>query len=99
MPRMKYEEDWASFIKFNVTKFNVRYVIFLGVCSIYGVYRIIERAIYLYNNPHSIAWGINYIINDAKGVRIMGKKGLDLAKKKFSWDNIAKEMIKTYKAI
>ncbi len=58
-----------------------------------------ENGIKIYHNPHSIAWGINYIINDAQGIRALGEKGLELAKKKFSWDNIAKEMIKTYKEI
>jgi glycosyltransferase involved in cell wall biosynthesis len=29
----------------------------------------------------------------------MGEKGLEKAKKRFSWDNIAKEMIKTYNKI
>lgn len=58
-----------------------------------------ENGIKIYHNPHSIAWGINYIINDAQGVKIMGEKGLEFAKNKFSWDNIAKEMIKTYKVI
>jgi len=49
-------------------------------------------------NPESIAWGINYIINDSKGIRSQGENGKRVAKKLFGWDVVARGILKVYKS-
>jgi glycosyltransferase involved in cell wall biosynthesis len=55
-----------------------------------------KDGIKVYLNPWSIAWGINYIINDAKGVREMGKRGRETAERIFNWDIIASKTLEVY---
>jgi glycosyltransferase involved in cell wall biosynthesis len=54
------------------------------------------NGIKVFPHPESIAWGINYIINDASGVKWIGENGRRKAKN-FGWDSIAEKMIGVYK--
>ncbi len=47
--------------------------------------------------PESIAWGINYIINDSKGVISLGRNGKRMAKKLFTWDVVARSVLRVYR--
>jgi glycosyltransferase involved in cell wall biosynthesis len=52
----------------------------------------------VYVSPESIAWGVNYCLNDPVFMKDMGKNGwkkLD----KFTWKNVAKEMTEIYKSL
>jgi glycosyltransferase involved in cell wall biosynthesis len=51
----------------------------------------------VYLSPESIAWGINYIIDDAEGVKKMGERGRKTARKMFSWNRIADLTLRVYK--
>lgn len=46
--------------------------------------------------PESIAWGINYIIDDPYGVRWIGANGRKKAEEKFSWESAAEKLLRTY---
>ncbi|MEK6977791.1 MAG: glycosyltransferase family 4 protein [Candidatus Hydrothermarchaeota archaeon] len=47
-------------------------------------------------NPESIAWGINYVIDDPVGVRAMGKRGLEKVEREFTWPKVTKRMLEIY---
>jgi len=51
----------------------------------------------VYVNPESIAWGVNYCLDDLEATKNMGKKGWGKLGK-FRWENIAKEMVEYYKS-
>lgn len=53
-----------------------------------------NNGIKVFNNPESIAWGINYIINDPGGVHHLGQEGKKAVKTRFSWDKIAADTVK-----
>lgn len=48
-------------------------------------------------NPESIAWGINYVIDDPVGVRAMGERGLEKVEREFTWPKVTKRMLEIYK--
>ncbi len=50
----------------------------------------------VYVNPESIAWGINYVIDDPVGMRAMGKRGRGKVDIQFRWEVIAKKMLELY---
>ncbi len=52
----------------------------------------------VFTYPESIAWGINYIINDAFGVRYLGENGRKKVKN-FAWEIIADRMLSAYRSI
>jgi len=54
------------------------------------------NGIKVYLEPSSIAWGINYIINDAEGVRKLGMEGYKTAREFFSWGRIAERTLEVY---
>ncbi len=54
------------------------------------------NGIKVYPNPESIAWGINYLINDAHGVKWMGENARKKAMKVFDWSAIADMTLKVY---
>ncbi len=58
-----------------------------------------ENGILVHRHPESIAWGINYIINDPVGVRALGEKGRQTVEARFSWDRIAERTEEVYKKI
>ncbi|MFQ6135648.1 MAG: glycosyltransferase family 4 protein [Candidatus Hydrothermarchaeales archaeon] len=51
------------------------------------------------HRPESIAWGINYIIDDAEGVKMMGKEGRKVAQTLFNWNYIARKTIESYERL
>ncbi|KXA94928.1 glycosyl transferase family 1 [candidate division MSBL1 archaeon SCGC-AAA259E19] len=55
-----------------------------------------ENGIKVFTYPESIAWGINYIIDDPEGVRQLGKRGKEKLKKT-TWSHIADKYIDVYK--
>jgi glycosyltransferase involved in cell wall biosynthesis len=56
-----------------------------------------ENGILVQRSPESIAWGINYIIDDPGGVRYLGENGRNAAETYFNWDNIARMTVDVYK--
>ncbi|MFH1448479.1 MAG: glycosyltransferase family 1 protein, partial [Candidatus Micrarchaeota archaeon] len=50
----------------------------------------------VYPNPHSIAWGINYMFSDHMRAKLMGTNGKKKAGTKFSWERIANETLESY---
>lgn len=55
------------------------------------------NGIKVYPRPDSIAWGINYVVNDPHGVRWMGENGRKKAHEVFSWRKIAERYERIYK--
>ena len=53
----------------------------------------------VYNNPNSIKWGINNIFSDFDKARWMGNNGRKATEENFTWDNIAKYMLKVYEEL
>ncbi len=51
----------------------------------------------VYPNPDSIAWGVNYIVDDAEGVRLMGERGRKKVDERFRWNVVADRMLKVYR--
>ena len=52
----------------------------------------------VYVSPESIAWGINYCLNDPVFMKDMGKMGRQKLDK-FRWENIAREMVGVYRSL
>lgn len=57
-----------------------------------------ENGINVFTYPESIAWGINYIIDDPVGVRQLGKKGKEKLERT-TWSHIADKYIDVHKEI
>lgn len=57
-----------------------------------------ENGIKIFPYPESVAWGINYIIDDPTGVEKLGKNGKEKLKKS-TWPIIASQYEKTYSEI
>lgn len=55
------------------------------------------NGIKVFPTPESIAWGINYIINDPQGVKSLGEQGQKAARKFFNWNTIVSRYLKFYK--
>lgn len=55
-----------------------------------------KDGIKVYMNPESVAWGINYSINDAEGLRRMGWSGRAKVDKEFAWPRISEKAEKVY---
>ncbi|MDI6655034.1 MAG: glycosyltransferase family 4 protein, partial [Candidatus Hydrothermarchaeota archaeon] len=53
--------------------------------------------VFLY--PESIAWGINYVINDAYGVKLLGESGRRKVEREFTWSSVAGKMLRVYKLL
>ncbi len=53
----------------------------------------------VYVNPGSIAWGINYVIDDPVGVQILGRRGKQKVERQFRWKVIADKMLKVYREV
>jgi glycosyltransferase involved in cell wall biosynthesis len=58
-----------------------------------------KDGIKVFLNPASIAWGINYSINDPEGLKAMGLSGRAKVERKFAWPSIAKKAEKIYSQI
>lgn len=56
-----------------------------------------KNGIKVHQTSESIAWGVNYIINDTVGVRRLGEEGYRAVKERFNWDVIAKTTLESYK--
>lgn len=50
----------------------------------------------VYRNPDSIAWGINYVLDNLHDDKF-GKAGRELIKNKFNWDIIAEKTVEVYR--
>ncbi|AEA47227.1 glycosyltransferase family 4 protein [Archaeoglobus veneficus] len=50
----------------------------------------------VYVNPESIAWGINYVINDPYGIRVLGRRGREKVENFFRWKVVADCMLDVY---
>jgi glycogen(starch) synthase len=50
----------------------------------------------VFTYPESIAWGINYIIDDPHRVQLLGANGKKKAEEKFSWQAAAEKLLSTY---
>jgi glycosyltransferase involved in cell wall biosynthesis len=50
-----------------------------------------------YISPDSIAWCINYVIDNPEKAKIMGENGNKLVNGKYNWNPIADEVVKIYK--
>lgn len=69
-------------------------------CDVGGLRENIENfkdGIKVYPAPESIAWGINYLINDAGGIRHLGENGRKKVLGRFTWKAVAEKMIDVYK--
>ncbi|APH39988.1 glycosyl transferase family 1 [Methanohalophilus halophilus] len=54
-----------------------------------------ENGVLVQQNPDSIAWGINYVLDNVHD-DIMGRMGHDLINSKYEWKNIAKQTTEIY---
>ncbi len=52
-----------------------------------------------YISPDSIAWCINYVIDNPEKSKIMGENGNKLVIEKYNWNTIADEVVNVYKRI
>lgn len=50
----------------------------------------------VFTYPESIAWGINYMIDDPHRVQLLGANGKKKAEEKFSWQAAAEKLLSTY---
>jgi len=50
----------------------------------------------VFTYPESIAWGINYMIDDPNRVQLLGANGKKKAEEKFSWQAAAEKLLSTY---
>lgn len=50
----------------------------------------------VYPNPDSVAWGINYLLNNPDVMKQISENGRKKAEK-FSWTNVAEQLVKTYR--
>jgi len=50
----------------------------------------------VYVNPESIAWGINYVIDDPVGVGMLGRRGREKVNGQFRWEVVADKMLDVY---
>lgn len=57
-----------------------------------------ENGIKVYTYPESIAWGVNYVIDDPEGIKQLGKKGKEKLKNS-TWSIIANEYESVYSEI
>ena len=57
-----------------------------------------ENGIKVFPYPESVAWGINYVIDDPDGVEHLGKKGKEKLKD-LTWPVIAMNYIETYRKV
>ncbi len=48
-------------------------------------------------NPESIAWGINYVIDDPNGIHILDRRGKEKVERLFRWDAIADRVFNVYR--
>ncbi|MCD1293570.1 glycosyltransferase family 1 protein [Methanocella sp. CWC-04] len=53
----------------------------------------------VYLNPDSLAWGINYVLNDHIKSNLMGKNGRRKVDKLFRWDRVAEKMVDVYSKV
>ncbi len=53
----------------------------------------------VYQNPESIAWGINYILNGCNGVNTYGWNGWKKVDAMFRWNVSARKMLEVYKKV
>jgi glycosyltransferase involved in cell wall biosynthesis len=58
-----------------------------------------ENGVKVFTTPDSLAWGVDYIINDVDRVKEMGENGKKKIEKKFRWQIIASKMIENYKGL
>jgi len=56
-----------------------------------------KNGIKAYPTSESIAWGINYIIDDPVGVRRLGEEGHRTVRRRFNWSSIASATVESYK--
>jgi glycosyltransferase involved in cell wall biosynthesis len=57
-----------------------------------------ENGVLVYQNPESIAWGINYVLDNVHNNK-MGLNGHQLIRSKYNWKNIAKHTTEVYKDV
>ena len=57
-----------------------------------------ENGILVYQNPESIAWGINYVLDNLSDNKL-GLNGHQLIRSKYNWKNIANQTTEVYKNV
>jgi len=50
----------------------------------------------VYENPHSICWGIKQLFSDFEKARWMGRNGRRAVETVFNWDNVADQTLRVY---
>ncbi len=53
----------------------------------------------VYPTPESIAWGVNYVVDDAELVKLLGERGRSKVDRKFRWSVVAREMLNVYRKV
>jgi|SRR5271157_1441677 len=72
------------------------------VCDVGGLAENVdnfENGVKVYQDPGSIAWGINYILNGGNGVGKMGYNGWKKVDRLFRWNVSARKMMDVYKKV
>jgi glycogen(starch) synthase len=71
-------------------------------CDVGGLAENIDNftnGVKVHQNPESIAWGINYILNGGNGVATYGWNGWKKVDRMFRWDVSARKMMGVYKKV
>jgi glycogen(starch) synthase len=71
-------------------------------CDVGGLGENIDNfsnGVKVHQNPESIAWGINYILNGGNGVATYGWNGWKKIDRMFRWDVSARKMISVYNKV
>jgi glycogen(starch) synthase len=71
-------------------------------CDVGGLAENIDNfadGVKVHQNPESIAWGINYILNGGNGVATYGWNGRKKIDRMFLWDVSARKMMDVYKKV
>lgn len=53
----------------------------------------------VYTNPGSVAWGINYCLEERDRMRILGREGRRKVERYFRWESIAKRVTDLYRGV
>lgn len=71
-------------------------------CDVGGLAENIDNfvnGVKVHQNPESIAWGINYILNGGNGVAAYGRNGRKKIDRMFRWEVSARKMLNVYKKV
>jgi glycosyltransferase involved in cell wall biosynthesis len=53
----------------------------------------------VYPTPESIAWGINYVLDERKYLNSYGKEGRKKVDRLFKWDSVATKILSVYESV